>query len=312
MIEQEVSFKSGEVKLAGTLCLPSEEGSFPCVLMIHGSGPIDRNENARGLPLNAFNTIAHHLADKGIASLRYDKRGIGRSSGSYWDAGFYDLIQDAKSAYDYLVSHKRIKKDMLFLLGHSEGGYIVPKISLTYTSIAGLILIASTVQRLEKVLSAQSAILKKGVAQGRGFKRGLIKFGFKLFGDPETMQAATLQKIKTTKKAWFRYKGQRVNAKWFREILEYDPVYTMQNVTCPLLAISGEKDIQVDPQDVVQIAELSRGDVEHHIIPNMTHLLRLDYGTPSLLEYKRLLKKDIDRSMLDIMVTWLQRNIVSG
>ena len=124
--------------------------------------------------MNAFNTIAHHLADKGIASLRYDKRGIGRSSGSYWDAGFYDLIQDAKSAYDYLVSHKRIKKDMLFLLGHSEGGYIAPKISLTYTSIAGLILIASTVQRLEKVLSAQSAILKKGVGEGKRVEGGLF------------------------------------------------------------------------------------------------------------------------------------------
>jgi pimeloyl-ACP methyl ester carboxylesterase len=312
MIEREVSFKSGEVKLAGTLCLPSAEGSFPCVLMIHGSGPLDRNENARGFPLNAFNTIARHLGDKGIASLRYDKRGIGRSGGSYWDAGFYDFVQDAKSAYDYLASHESISKGLIFLLGHSEGGYIAPKISLTYTSIAGLILIAATVQRLEKVLLAQSATLKKDVAQGRGLKRGMIKFSFRLFGDPQTTQAVALQKIQSTKKASFRYKGQRLNAKWLREILEYDPVYTMRNVNCPVLAISGGKDLQVDPQDVVKIAELAQTKVEHHIIPNMTHLLRLDYGTPSLLEYKRLLKKDIDRSMLDIIVTWLQRNIVSG
>lgn len=312
MIEREVSFKSGEVKLAGTLCLPSDGSSFPCVLMIHGSGPIDRNENARGLPLNAFNTIARHLADKGIASLRYDKRGIGRSSGSYWDAGFYDFIQDAKSAYDFLASHENVQQGLIFLLGHSEGGYIAPKISLTYTSIAGLILVAATVQRLDKVLAAQSTVLSKDVAQGRGFKRGLIKFGFRLFGDPETTQAVAIQKIKGTKKAWFRYKGQRINAKWFREILEYDPVYTMQNVTCPILAISGEKDIQVDPQDAVRIAELSKGEAEYHIVPNMTHLLRLDYGTPSLLEYKRLLKKDIDRPTLDIMVTWLQKAIVGG
>lgn len=299
------------VKLAGTLCLPSAEGSFPCVLMIHGSGPLDRNENARGFALNVFNTIARYLADKGIASLRYDKRGIGRSGGSYWDAGFYDLIQDAKAAYDYLISHQSISKGLIFLLGHSEGGYIAPKISLTYTSVAGLILIAATVQPLEKVLLAQSAMFNKDVAQGGGFKRGMIRFGFRLFGDPQTAQAALLQKIKGTQRAWFRHKGQRVNARWFREIMEYDPVYTMQNVTCPVLAISGEKDIQVDPQDGLKIAELARGEVEHHTIPNMTHLLRLDYGTPSLLEYKRLLKRDIDRSMLDIIVTWLQRIIVS-
>lgn len=312
MIEREVSFKSGDVRLSGTLCLPSEGGTFPCVLMIHGSGPIDRDENARGFALNVFNTIARHLADRGIASLRYDKRGIGRSKGSYWDAGFYDLIQDAKSAYDFLLSHQSISKGLIFLLGHSEGGYIAPKVSLTYTSIAGLILIAPTVQRLDKVLEAQSAVIKKDVAQGKGLKRGMIKFGFKLFGDPEKTQAEAIKKIKTTKKAWFRYKGQRINAKWFRESLEYDPVYTMQNVTCPVLAISGEKDIQVDPQDAAKIAELAKGEVEYHIIPNMTHLLRLDYGTPSLLEYKMLIKKDIDRQMLDIMVTWLQKAIVGG
>jgi len=311
MIEREVSFKSGGVKLAGTLCLPADEGSFPCVLMIHGSGPLDRNENTRGFPLNAFNTIARYLADRGIASLRYDKRGTGRSKGRYWEAGFYDFIQDAKAAYDYLASHERIRQGLIFLLGHSEGGYIAPKISLTYTSIAGLILIAATVQRLEKVLLAQSARFKEDVAQGSGFKRSVIRFNFKLFGDPQTAQAAVIGKIKASDKAWFRYKGQRVNAKWFREIMEYDPVYTMQNVTCPVLAINGDKDIQVDPRDVLKIAELARGEVEHHIIPNMTHLLRLDYGTPSLLEYNRLLKRDIDRSMLDIIVTWLQRIIVS-
>ncbi|MFQ5796961.1 MAG: alpha/beta hydrolase family protein [Candidatus Bipolaricaulia bacterium] len=85
MIEKEVTVNSGDVRLAGTLSLPSEEGSFPCVLMIHGSGPVDRDENVRQLKLfkvklNVFNTIAHYLAAKGIASLRYDKRGSGQRS----------------------------------------------------------------------------------------------------------------------------------------------------------------------------------------------------------------------------------------
>jgi len=305
MPEQEVKINSSGVTLAGTLCLPSPEGRFPCVLMIHGSGPLDRNENARGAHLNVFNTIAHYLANRDIASLRYDKRGCGKSGGSYWDTGFYDLIQDAKIAYDYLFKHESVRNDRLFLLGHSEGGHIAPKISLTYTSVAGLILIAASVQKLEKVLKEQVQIFKQNVEGISAIKRNLMKLGFKLVGEPEKTQATVLLKLRETEKAQFRYKGQRVNAKWLREIIDYDPVYTMQNVTCPVLAITGGKDIQVDPQDTVRIAELAKGEVEHHIIPDMTHLLRLEKGEPSLFTYKKQLKQEIDPSLLELIGKWL-------
>ena len=97
MIEKEITFQSGNIRMAGSLCLPAKEGNFPCVLMIHGSGPVDRNENAKQLKIitvkmNVFNTIAHHLANIGVASLRYDKRGCGKSSGNYGEAGLYDLL----------------------------------------------------------------------------------------------------------------------------------------------------------------------------------------------------------------------------
>lgn len=309
MPEQEVAFNSGDVRLAGTLCLPSDEGVFPCVLMIHGSGPLDRNENARWFPLNVFNTIAHYIADRGIASLRYDKRGCGKSGGSYWKSGFYDLIQDAKAAYDYLAKHKCVKTEEIFLLGHSEGAYIAPKTSLQYTGVAGLILIAPSVQKLDTVLKSQAALLKKDVSEGKGAKRTLIRSVWKISGDPEKTQATALHRAKHTDKTCFRYWGQRINAKWLREILDYDPVYAMRNVTCPVLAISGERDLQVDPQDAERIAGLARGEVEYHIIPNMTHLLRVDEGTPSLLSYKKLLKKEVDRSILELIGDWLQRRL---
>jgi pimeloyl-ACP methyl ester carboxylesterase len=309
MPDQEVTISSGDVRLAGTLCLPADEGRFPCVLMIHGSGPLDRNENARGLPLNIFNTIAQYLADIGFASLRYDKRGCGKSGGNYWDAGFYDLIQDAKMVYDYLLKRECIESDRIFLLGHSEGGYIAPKISLTYTSIAGLVLIAPSVQKMEKVLEEQVHQLQRDLEDAKGIKRNMIKLGFKLVGKPEKTQETALRKVRETERAWFRYKGQRINAKWLREILDYDPVYTMQNVTCAVLAVSGEKDIQVDPRDTIRIAELAKGEVEHHIIPDMTHLLRLERSEPSLLNYKKLVKQDVDRSLLELMGDWLRKRV---
>ena len=91
--------------------------------------------------------------------------------------------------------------------------------------------------------------------------------------------------------------------------MDYDPVDTLSQVTCPILAITGEKDIQVDPQDVFKIAELAKGEVEHHIVPNLTHILRLEEQAPSILRYKKLLKTDMDRRVLDIIYDWLQKRL---
>ena len=78
MIEHEVEFRSDNYKIAGTVAFPSLDGSFPGVLLIPGSGQVDRNENAKKLHINVFKEIAFFLADNGIATLRYDKRGVGR------------------------------------------------------------------------------------------------------------------------------------------------------------------------------------------------------------------------------------------
>ena len=318
MIEKEVIFYSGDIKLAGSLCLPADEGSFPGVLTIHGSGPVDRDENTRQLKLfkvklNIFNTIAHYLADKGIASLRYDKRGCGKSSGSSGDAGLHDLIEDGKAAYECLATQEHIKKHLTFLLGHSEGTMIAPRIAVEHPDIAGLILLGAQAQNLEEALKYQAGKIKEDIEQGRGLNRFITRMVWKLIRyDPVKTQPILLQKVRSTDKASFRYKGQRVNAKWLREHFDYTPLETLRDVTCPILAITGEKDIQVDPQDVVRIAEHAKGDVEYHIVPNLTHILRLDDGPPSILSYKKLLKKDMDPLLLDTIYNWLKTKVAAG
>ena len=309
MIEREITINSDGVRLAGTICLPSGEGSFPSVLMIHGSGPLDRDENTRGQKLNAFNTIAHYLATEDIASLRYDKRGCGKSLGDYWKAGFNDLIQDAKAVYEYLASQKYVKKGSVFLLGHSEGAHIAQRISLEYSTIAGLILIAPTIQKLEQVMMWQANNIEEAVEKGKGLTNLLIKIIWKLTGDPSKATSVLLQRAKNTDKASVRYGWQKINAKWLRELLDYDPIDTTRNVSCPILAITGEKDVQVDPKDLIQIAELATGEVEYHVIPNLTHILRLDEQIHSVLRYRQLLKTDVDHSLLDIIHYWIQKRL---
>jgi len=211
--------------------------------------------------------------------------------------------------YRYIVVQEYINKDSVFLLGHSEGGFIIPKISLDYPEVAGLILLAASVQNMEQVLTWQANKVKEDIEHGKGIIRLIVRLSWKLVGDPLKVQSALFTKLRSTDKAWFRYKLQKINAKWIREHLDNDPVDTISKVSCPILAITGEKDIQVDPQDVVQIAELAKGEVEHHIVPNLTHILRLEEQAPSILRYKKLLKTDMDHRVLDIIYDWLQKRL---
>ena len=102
MIERDIHVLSHGVRLDGTLCLPLSQGLFPVVLMVHGSGPLDRNQNMKKQMLCIFNVFAHRLAESGFASVRFDKRGYGSSQGDYYAAGHNDFIDDVICWYDSL------------------------------------------------------------------------------------------------------------------------------------------------------------------------------------------------------------------
>src|SRR5271157_4921972 len=137
MIERDVTFASGSLHLAGTLLLPASDGQWPAVLLIPGSGQVDRNENATKLRINAFRDIAVHLSEQGIATLRYDKRGVGASEGNFWDTGFFDNVTDAGAALGWLEAQRDIRPDQLFLLGHSESAITAARLAATGAGIAG-------------------------------------------------------------------------------------------------------------------------------------------------------------------------------
>ena len=152
MIENDITIDSYDNRLSGTACLPEDNRRFPLVLVVHGSGPVDRDENMKGQQLNVFNTIAHYLAREGIASLRYDKRGCGKSSGDYYAAGHSDLVNDAVSWFDALRQCDFVDTDRIFALGHSEGCIIAPQVSLKRPAVAGLILLCPFVDDMESIL----------------------------------------------------------------------------------------------------------------------------------------------------------------
>ena len=304
MLEQDVEFKVGDNLFSATVALPAADGKFPGVILIPGSGQVDRNENVKGYPINVFKEIAHSLAEKGIASLRYDKRGVGKSGGDYWSTGFYDNVADVASIISYFKNHSSIKPESVFLLGHSEGAITATRLAGTGTDVAGIILLAGSCQSGEALLKWQSRQVVKGFT---GFNAWLVKT-FHI--DVAKAQQKQIDKIKSSNKDWFRVQlVAKINAKWMREFLDYNPAVDFPNIKCPILAITGSKDIQVDPADLKKMEQLVKTDFESHELADITHMLRSDKGKPSLSTYKAQMTMPMDAGILNIILDWLKKKI---
>ena len=133
---REVTFESSGVRLAGTLVAAQEPRRGACVVMIAGSGQVDRDENHKRFPLNVFGVFAEHLEKRGFDSLRYDKRGVGESGGDFWTAGLTDNAADAAAALEFVRGETDVRQDKVFLLGHSEGAYLATKIAAETPGLA--------------------------------------------------------------------------------------------------------------------------------------------------------------------------------
>lgn len=320
MLEHDITIDSDGNSLSATVCLPEDKGRVPLVLMIHGTGPLDRDENMKGQRFDAFNTIAHHLAPGGIASLRYDKRGCGRSSGDYYRAGHSDLVGDAVSCFDALRQFDFCDPDRIFVLGHSEGCVIAPQVSAKRPTVAGLILLCPFVDTIESILIKQATQLQRdfdGLPGVSGLMRRLLSrmMGvtfLRVWRAPIVAgQQKLIDKLKSSDAETMRIGFQKIPAKSIRELIRLDPRAIFGRVTCPMLLIGGEKDIQCDPADVRRIADLAKGQVSAHVVQNLTHVLRCDARQPSFLSTGELLTKPMEPIVLALIAAWLseQRRI---
>jgi pimeloyl-ACP methyl ester carboxylesterase len=305
-MEKNISFHSGEYRLAGTICLPDSSEPVGAVLLVAGSGQIDRDENNRKLQTNILKQLAAYLASRKIGTLRFDKRGVGESEGDYWRTGFFDHVQDASAALEYLRSLPQVARKPVFLLGHSEGALICTRLAAEAQGPAGAILLAGAAETGETVLQWQLGEVTRNMGGINGF---LIR---NLHLNVRQAQEKALDKIKASPKDWFRQGWvKKINAKWMREFMAYDPSKDLRRIQVPILALTGSKDIQVNPDDLRLMQELVRTSIEVHEIPDMTHMLRTDDGDPSLSHYKGQVKRPLDPRLLQYIGDWLDKNTAS-
>lgn len=285
--EEQVTFenKGVSIRLGGTLTLPPGKGPHPAAVLISGSGPQDRDESLMGH--KPFLILADHLTRQGIAVLRYDDRGIGASGGKLGEGTSEDFATDTSSAVDYLKSRSEIDPKRIGLIGHSEGGIIAPMVEVRRQNadpgIAYLVLMAGTAVTGEEVLYAQGqAILKINGAgeEVRERQKAAQKAFFDVVRNVKDPAEAEAQMRKTIGESpQITQQIKTVNSPWFRFFLFYDPAPTLAKVKAPVLAINGELDSQVLPDQNLPVLEaaLKKGGNEDYRIARLgglNHLLQ--------------------------------------
>jgi uncharacterized protein len=286
----EITARDG-VRLVGTLVRPAPSEDSPAALLLNGSGPLDRDSNMPGQVLDVAPALAVALAEHGIASLRFDKRGVGESGGEYLTTGFDLETSDAADALAELRhAHGRVT-----VIGHSVGATIAIRLA-SDDDLAGIVLLAAACRTGEDVMRQQSeriASARRGL--GRLFAPLLVRW-----------QARIRRKLSASDGDVARVAGANLPARWFREFMAYDPADDLSRVRCPVLAITGRNDIQVDPDDVARMCELVSAPFEGHTPDDLTHLLREHPGLPSLGTYPEQLKKPVDAGLVEQVAAWTE------
>ncbi len=314
------------------MTIPTKDGIYPAVILISGSGPQNRDEELFGH--KPFLVIADFLTRNGIAVLRYDDRGTAMSTGDFNTATTDDFATDVQSAIRYLKTRKEIDKSNIGLIGHSEGGIIAPIVASKTNDVAFIVLLAGTGLRGDQILLLQQKLIGKasGISDEMLQKNELNnKKAFEIvLNSTSTEQLRTelttyLKQILMDDPNPLKPKGmsdeefvqtqvdQIVNP-WMQHFLKYDPVPTLMQVKCPVLAIIGEKDLQVPARENLEAIHtaLTKGgnkNVTVKSLPNLNHLFQeCETGAP--FEYPNI-EQTIAPIALDEILYWLQKQIKS-
>jgi dienelactone hydrolase len=289
---------SGEWKLPATLTVPAGAGPFPAVVLVHGSGPNDRDETvAANKP---FADLAAGLASRGIAVLRYDKRSKVYGSKFAALAGFtaqQEVVEDALEAVKVLRAEPRVDRARIFVLGHSLGGMLVPRIATADPAIAGLIVLAGPARPLEEAIVAQMRYL----AAADGSVSPEEQQGI----DRATALADSVRALTPADAASGRMVSGAPASYWL-DLRGYDPPAAAKQLKAPMLILQGGRDYQVTPEEFARwkAALGSRRDVTFHEYPALNHLFIAGTGPALPAEYQ--VPGHVAEDVVRDIATWIR------
>jgi len=313
--DEDVSYenKAQNVTLAATLTIPQGKGPFPGVVLITGSGPQDRDESLLGH--KPFLVLSDYLTRHGIAVLRADDRGVGKSTGVFAKGTTADFATDAEAGVAYLKTRPEIDPHKIGLVGHSEGGLIAPMVAARNKDVAFIVMMAGTGVPGDQILPAQGEAIEvaNGKSPEEAAKNAANEKEMLTLVETEKDDAALQKELKEkmageVPEAQIGLQIRQITSVWFRYFLTYDPATALRKVTCPVLAINGSLDKQVLPSQNLPairkaLAESGNQHVEIDELPGLNHLFQTaKTGSPA--EYAQI-EETMSPVALDKMATWI-------
>jgi len=321
-IEKEVSFTNsfdGTI-LKGTLTIPDNTNKYPAVILVTGSGPQNRDEELLGH--KPFLVISDHLTKAGIAVLRYDDRHYKMSAKKGGQYTTMDLAGDAKAAFDFLFNHINIDNSFIGIAGHSEGGVIAPIVASTEPKVAFIISLAGP-GLSGKIIGDKQAVDFAKDQKGIEFGQSVMQI---IDDEPDfSLRKRKIWKAFNTTYGIFHFWGRfmyyfmidHTASEWHRFFRKYNPADAWQKVKCPVLALNGEFDIQVYPNENLKAIEeaLKIADNSNYttlVIPKANHLFQtVESGGPKAMaklfkEYQQT-EQTFSPVVLDIMAEWINK-----
>lgn len=321
--DEDVAFRNpafAQIRLAGTLTVPEGKGPFPAAVLISGSGPQDRDETLMGH--KPFAVIADYLARHGIAVLRVDDRGVGKSTGDYNAATSADLATDANAAFAYLRTRSEVRRDAVGFIGHSEGGMIGPIAMVTNRDAAFIVLLAAPGTSLDRLLLSQHRLVgaQMGMSDAEMNRAEPVMASiFHAIARADTPEAGlNAARAILTPEAMAALGAppsydkelilQQFASPWFRYFLRYDPAPNLGRITVPVLALNGSLDRQVPPGEnlpAIRAALKANRDVTIVELPGLNHLFQTA-ATGAVGEYRDI-EETVAPLVLETIAGWINK-----
>lgn len=328
--EEVISFESQNATLSRTFTSPFSKASFPVVILISGAGPSDRDGSILGhKPLWI---LADYLTRQGIAVLRFDKRGCGKSTGDINNATTEDFASDVFAGVEYLLSRNDIDSKKIGLIGLSEGGIIAPMVALKSHDIGYIVLMAACGVNGEEMMCSWSESVEKdkgsteeSIEKDRRYKKEL----FAVLKNEKNFEIAAkqLRKIilnhtisKENKAALSSFESEAIDAEvnylnthWFRYFLTYEPALALREIQIPVLALHGELDKQIlSKQNLPAISQALKeaGNENYKVIelPKLNHIFQTCQDG-SFAEYSKI-EETVSPVALGLIADWILENTV--
>ena len=298
---EEVSFQNGEQKLVGTLTIPKKGAApFPGVVIISGAGPQDRDGSAVA---NIYRLVAEHLSANGVAVLRVDDRGVGKSIPQTSGQAYRDLVNDSKAAFEFLLKRPEIDKKKIGLAGHSEGALTALVIAAEDPRVAAIMLLAGGSRSLDRIIFEQalnrqaldSPVNPSDKTRYSPFLAQMDKVFSEVRSKPKPADPANDPLA------------------YFRQHLEIDPLAIARRVRIPTLILNGERDENVLPYHALELAQAmadsGNKQVLVRIFPNLTHVFTPSQRDKSVTGAQSV---EVSPEFLELLQSWAANVLVRG